>query len=143
LLAALFVAQQKTPTLAAPARFVAVTIDDLPLQMHYDLATARALTTKLLQTLTAHRIPAIGFVNEGKLHVNNDSELEARTGLLRRWLDAGLDLGNHTYSHLRYYNAPLERMQDEKVIGRTWQNDALLPPSDAQHRQRPGGQRGV
>lgn len=102
---------------AAPQRFVAVTIDDLPLQPHYDVATSRALTAKLLQTLTANRIPAIGFVNEGKLHINNDSELEARTALLQQWLDAGMELGNHTYSHLRYYNATLEQMQADTLRG--------------------------
>ncbi len=104
-------------SLAAPARYVAVTFDDLPLQPHYDLATSRALTAKLLQTLTANRIPAIGFVNEGKLHTNNASELEARTGLLKMWLDAGLGLGNHSYSHLRYYNATLEQMQADTLRG--------------------------
>ncbi len=116
LLAALFVVGFKTPE-AAPQRAVAVTIDDLPLQSNYDLTTSRALTAKLLQTLTAHRIPAIGFVNEGKLHSNNDRELEARTGLLNMWLDAGMDLGNHTYSHLRYYNATLDEMQTDTLRG--------------------------
>lgn len=100
-------------------RFVAVTVDDLPLQQQADLATTRVLTAKLLQTLTANRIPAIGFVNEGKLHNNNDSELEARTAILKMWLDAGLDLGNHTYSHLRYYNATLEQMQADTLRGET------------------------
>lgn len=102
---------------ATAQRFVAVTIDDLPLQSNYDLATARALTAKLLQTLTAYRIPAIGFVNESKLHINNDKELEGRTALLKMWLAAGLDLGNHTYSHLRYYNATLEQMQADTLSG--------------------------
>lgn len=120
LLAAIFVAGLKTQTsgvVAAPARYVAVTFDDLPLQPHYDLATSRALTAKLLQTLTANRIPAIGFVNEGKLFINNGGEVEARTAILKLWLDAGLDLGNHSYSHLRYYNATLEQMQADTLRG--------------------------
>ncbi|MBI1762703.1 MAG: polysaccharide deacetylase family protein [Acidobacteria bacterium] len=117
LLAAIFVADQRTQALTVPPRYVAVTIDDLPLQQQADLVTARALTAKLLQTLTANRIPAIGFVNEGKLHVNNDGELAARTGLLKLWLDAGLDLGNHSYSHLRYYSATLEQMQADTLRG--------------------------
>lgn len=117
LLAAIFIAGQTSRALTAPVRYVAVTIDDLPLQQHADSATARVLTAKLLQTLKANRIPAIGFVNEGKLHVNNDSELDARVALLKMWLDAGLDLGNHTYSHLRYYNATLEQMQADTLRG--------------------------
>lgn len=103
--------------LSAQHRAVAVTFDDLPMQMHYDVAATRALTEKLLRTLTAQRIPAIGFVNEGKLHVNRDRELAARTAILQLWLDAGLDLGNHTYSHLRYYDSSLERMQEDTLRG--------------------------
>jgi peptidoglycan/xylan/chitin deacetylase (PgdA/CDA1 family) len=117
LLAAIFIVAQPTRAKLAPQRAVAITIDDLPLQQHADLAASRALTAKLLQTLTANRIPAIGFVNESKLHINNDNELEARTALLKMWLDAGLDLGNHTYSHLRYYNATLEQMQADTLRG--------------------------
>lgn len=116
-LAAFFIAGQTSRALRVPTRYVAVTIDDLPLQQQADLATTRALTAKLLQTLTANHIPAIGFVNESKLHGNNNAELEARTALLKLWLDAGLDLGNHTYSHLRYYNATLEQMQADTLRG--------------------------
>src|ERR1044072_9146342 len=80
-------------------REVAVTFDDLPSPQSYDVATLRDLTSKLLKSITSNHVPVIGFVNEGKLYER--SEVEARTAILKLWLDAGLELGNHTYSHLR------------------------------------------
>ena len=42
---------------------------------------------------------AVLFVNERQLEGGDDAEVAARTALLRRWLDAGHAIGNHTYSH--------------------------------------------
>lgn len=44
------------------------------------------------------KVPAIGFVNESKLY-RDDIRVEEEVDLLRMWIDAGLELGNHTYSH--------------------------------------------
>jgi peptidoglycan/xylan/chitin deacetylase (PgdA/CDA1 family) len=44
-------------------------------------------------------VPAVGFVNEQKLDAPVAQERDARTALLRRWVDAGHVLGNHTFSH--------------------------------------------
>ncbi len=73
-------------------REVAITFDDLPALGQ--LPQMRSITERLLKTITENKIPAIGFVNEGKLHFAG--EQEARTALLQMWLDAGLELGNHT-----------------------------------------------
>ena len=61
-----------TPSLRArpgAGREVAVTFDDLPVisVVHGDVETHRDITTRLLEGLVAHEIPAIGFVNERKL----------------------------------------------------------------------------
>lgn len=85
---------------------VAVTIDDLPIYGgERPIGEARALTRKLLAGLERHHVPATGFVNEVQL---DTPDRPARIGLLRRWVDAGMDLGNHSYSHLSLSETPLE-----------------------------------
>lgn len=120
LLAALSVAsgQPSNTSLAQPPRReVAVTFDDLPSPQSYDVATLRDLTSKLLKTIASNQLPVIGFVNESKLYERD--EVEARTAILKMWLDAGLELGNHTYSHLRLYTTPLAKFQDDVIRGET------------------------
>jgi peptidoglycan/xylan/chitin deacetylase (PgdA/CDA1 family) len=40
-----------------------------------------------------------------------------RAALLQSWVDAGVPLGNHTYSHIDINNVPLEKYQDDVVRG--------------------------
>jgi len=102
----LFVALQ-TAALAAD-RKVAITIDDLPRagdSAERDLATVRALTERLLAPFREQHIPVIGFVNEGRpVAFGPDGVRE----VLELWLDAGADLGNHSYSHLNINRVSLE-----------------------------------
>lgn len=98
------------------ARAVAYTFDDLPATRFTSLADAQAITARLLGHLRALHIPAIGFVNEGKLF-RPPGEEDARTALLAAWLDAGLDLGNHTWSHLRLYDATLPDFEADVLRG--------------------------
>lgn len=110
-------AKQGGPT-GPPTKEVAFTFDDLPKGgSRTDLATLRAMTARLLASLAAHKIPAIGFVNEGKLYVRG--EFDARADVLRMWLDAGIPLGNHTFSHKRFQDTPLADYQDDVVRGDT------------------------
>ena len=77
---------------------VVITIDDLPCANCAE-GTWDQVTDDLLRTLKAHRVPAIGFVNESKLY--RDGLLDStRYQLLERWLQAGMELGNHTFAHL-------------------------------------------
>jgi peptidoglycan/xylan/chitin deacetylase (PgdA/CDA1 family) len=87
---------------SSPVRTMAVTIDDLPwVQRAADdpLAAAQRGTDAILAALKKHGAPAVGFVNEQQLEVPTAAEREARTALLKRWVDAGHVLGNHTFSH--------------------------------------------
>ncbi|KAF0162254.1 MAG: pgdA [Ignavibacteria bacterium] len=79
---------------------IAVTIDDLPLQRigSYSKEQYESLTKKLLTNLSLQKVPVIGFVNEGKLFTNNKLD-ENKVALLKQWLDAGFELGNHSFSH--------------------------------------------
>jgi peptidoglycan/xylan/chitin deacetylase (PgdA/CDA1 family) len=96
---------------------VAITIDDLPRGGDggpRDLASVRAMTEKLLQPFREQRIPVIGFVNEGRpVDFGRDGLRE----VLAIWLDAGADLGNHSYSHLNVNRLPLEQFTADITRG--------------------------
>lgn len=76
---------------------IALTFDDLPgLSVFADQPYVNYLNDSLLRGLRRHRLPAIGFVNEGKL---DEISRPQQIANLEKWLDAGMDLGNHTFSH--------------------------------------------
>jgi peptidoglycan/xylan/chitin deacetylase (PgdA/CDA1 family) len=80
------------------AQDIALTFDDLPVYGRPgSVKEASDLTADLVSGLVRRHLPAIGFVNEIQLE---GTERVQRTALLQRWLDAGLDLGNHGYAHL-------------------------------------------
>ncbi|MCA1566429.1 MAG: polysaccharide deacetylase family protein [Acidobacteria bacterium] len=111
-------AADRVATSAAPRRQVAVTFDDLPFTGDggkTTLGELREFTSKLLKTFAAHKIPAIGFVNEGKLR--RAGEREARVAVLKMWTDAGYELGNHTYTHASFYRTPLAAFQQQVIDG--------------------------
>ena len=103
---------------AKPDRQVAVTIDDLPGGMDDRLPASdlTAMTAKLLGTLHDQNIPVVGFVNERKLY-RVPGEVDARIKLLEMWLDAGFDLGNHTYSHASLNQIELKDWEDDVIQG--------------------------
>jgi len=76
---------------------IALTFDDLPaLTILPDQPYVDYLNVTILRKLRRYHLRATGFVNEGKL----DDLVRARQiANLARWLDADMDLGNHTYSH--------------------------------------------
>jgi len=92
------------------ASVVAITFDDLP-NIHADLplATQQAVTTKLLADLAAANAPAIGFVNEDKI--------EDDGAMIAQWLDAGAEIGNHTYSHLDLDASTVQQFEDDVLHG--------------------------
>lgn len=103
---------------AKPDRQVAVTIDDLPGGMADRLPATEltSMTAKLLGTLHDQNIPVVGFVNERKLY-RQPGEVDQRIKLLEMWLDAGFDLGNHTYSHASLNQIELKDWEDDVIQG--------------------------
>ena len=96
------------PASAADRTCLAVTIDDLPVVTRSrDMAVWQRTTTALLKTLTDRRVPATGFAIEGRLY-DNGAVVEERVDFLRQWLKAGMDLGNHTFSHQSLNSIPAE-----------------------------------
>lgn len=73
------------------------------------------MTTKLLAALKDQKVPAVGFVNAKK--VFKWGEVDERIKALNMWLDAGFDLGNHTYSHLSLNQVGLKAWEDDVVQG--------------------------
>lgn len=84
-------------TAARPPRgTIALTFDDLPgLTQLNSQAYVDYINVMILRGLRHYHFPATGFVNEGKLALDRPRQIAN----LRRWLDAGMDLGNHTFSH--------------------------------------------
>ena len=90
----------------ATAQSVALTFDDLPVFGKFESAAQGAdVTNRLLAGLKRHHWKATGFVNEIRLDASDRPE---RILLLKHWLDAGMDLGNHTYSHLSLRSTPVD-----------------------------------
>ncbi|MEO5894081.1 MAG: polysaccharide deacetylase family protein [Vicinamibacterales bacterium] len=99
-------------------RRVAITIDDLPTTsvLGDDVAFAERTTTALVGALVRNRVPAIGFVNERKLQPRGTVD-PRRVALLQQWIDAGLELGNHTFSHPDLHNTVVADFEREVLDG--------------------------
>jgi peptidoglycan-N-acetylglucosamine deacetylase len=112
------------------ARQVAITIDDLPLgggdRGPCDFQSVSRMTARLLKPFIAQRVPLTGFVNEGRRRNMTPRELRA---VLDMWLDAGADLGNHTYSHADLSHTPVAQFEAEIVRGETVTRAALADRS--------------
>ena len=107
-------------------REIAVTFDDLPLVTGRptSIEEHERITSTLLAAITRHRIPAVGFVNEDKLEQGGKVD-PRRVALLRQWTRAGLDLGNHTDSHLDLHRVSPEAYRQDILRGETITREVL------------------
>jgi len=105
--------------LRAADREVALTFDDLPnLTADEDnVATTAIIMRDIARHLRHAHAPAIGFVNESKLMDEREKPDPRMIRLLSDWLDSGLDLGNHTYSHEPLSNEPLATYEADILRG--------------------------
>ena len=106
---------------------VCFSIDDLPTVAYgiTDTVFQKALTDKLISSFTTHKIPAIGFVNEIKLYDGNNTAISFQIQLLNAWVDGGLELGNHTFSHLDYNSVSLNNYSQDILKGETVTKEIL------------------
>src|SRR5205823_1101517 len=88
-----------------PGRQAAMTFDDLPVisVTQLDAAARQDITRRLLRGIRSYGAPATGFVNEYGLYgygreAKGDPDPDG-IAILRMWLDAGLELGNHSFAH--------------------------------------------
>lgn len=100
----------------APVRRIAISFDDLP-WANLDPTTPLPAqgtvppriadgSARLLQALKDTGTPAIGFVNCARLLAQGQSRQD-RVAMLDAWLDAGLELGNHTATHVDLHKVGL------------------------------------
>lgn len=102
---------------AAAELEVAITIDDLPRggdSAERSLPAVLEMTERLLRPFRDEDVPVIGFVNEGR---QVDFGPEGLRRVLDVWLDAGADLGNHSYSHLNINSVALDEFTADIVRG--------------------------
>jgi peptidoglycan/xylan/chitin deacetylase (PgdA/CDA1 family) len=107
-----------SPADTPPDRRIAITIDDLPAGAANSMPAAAitTMTKQLLATLRERKIPVVGFVNERKLYFKW-GEVDERIAALNMWLDAGFELGNHTFGHTSLNRASLKEFEDSVVQG--------------------------
>lgn len=97
LLAILLVVTYTIYTKITHVNEVAITFDDLPGQQDGPAEAQLEINERILNALSKFDAPAIGFVNEGKLY--SQGQTEEKIAILKLWIDRGQTLGNHTYSH--------------------------------------------
>lgn len=112
-----------------PTLRMVITVDDLPVAPpnQHSLAEQQEITQKIIETLSKHHVPAIGFVNESKLEVEGEIDAD-RVQLLERWLQAGFELGNHGHSHL-----DLHRVSPESWLADIEKGERTLRPLTRRH----------
>jgi len=130
-------AQQNTP----PDRRITITIDDLPWvvgsdQVWEDKNSGAAHSIqkhhkKLIAAMKKTGTPVIGFVNEGKLYSNGVLQ-KNRVAMLDDWLNAGFELGNHTYGHVSLHDVGLPAYEENILQG-----EQQLRPLMEKHGQTP------
>jgi peptidoglycan/xylan/chitin deacetylase (PgdA/CDA1 family) len=100
----------------APTKQIAVTLDDLPFaNRKASVEEVKQGISAILRALGRHRIKAVGFVNEDRLADTGRQESDVR--LLKQWLDAGMELGNHNYGHVGFQTTSLEAYQEAVLRG--------------------------
>lgn len=103
--------------IAADARRIAITIDDLPAASATSITPAEAakLNQQLLAGLQRHGAKAVGFVNEDRLLV--PGEIDRGVAILESWLDAGMELGNHGFGHLGLWQSSRQEVEEAVLKG--------------------------
>jgi peptidoglycan/xylan/chitin deacetylase (PgdA/CDA1 family) len=97
-------------------RKVAITIDDCPVVNEMtDLGNFQRITNGLVGSFQVEKVPVTAFINERQLNV--PGQRDARAAALEQWLNAGFDLGNHTYSHPSANKVPVDQFQDDVIKG--------------------------
>ncbi len=104
------------------ARLVAITFDDLPGAALTDdqrcnAAALLSVSTRLLAPFPKNDWPTTAFVSEGRLCDELDDA--ALDTVLEKWIDAGAELGNHTYSHRDLNDLSVEDYTQDIIRGET------------------------
>ena len=114
--AALALAASALDAQTAASRRVAITIDDGPVVNEMtDLGNFQRITNGLVGSFQVEKVPVTIFINERQLNV--PGQRDARAAVVEQWLNAGFEVGNHTYSHQSASKVPVDQFQDDVVKG--------------------------
>lgn len=95
---------------------MAFTFDDLPglVATPCDVRSFETLNRKLVAAIQRNKMPATGLVVESRLCERQRHRIDR---LYDIWLSAGLELGNHTFSHHDFNRTPLAEYQADILEG--------------------------
>ncbi len=99
-----------------PTRRVAITFDDLPggqMTNGCDIEALERLNRDLVGSIRRNRIAATGFVNAGRC----PAAAQNIRRILSTWGNNGLELGNHTASHLDLNRVSVEEFEKDVLAG--------------------------
>jgi peptidoglycan/xylan/chitin deacetylase (PgdA/CDA1 family) len=97
-------------------RRVAITIDDGPVVNEMtDLGNFQRITNGLIGSFQVEKVPVIMFLNERQLNV--PGQRDARANVVEQWLNAGFEVGNHSYSHKSASMGPVDEFTDDVLKG--------------------------
>lgn len=92
---------------------IAITIDDVPNTRRFEFNNYRSY---LMESLDSMQIPVAIYINEGQIFKTADTT--KNRALLEEWSKKEyVTLGNHSYSHFRYSDTPLERFTSDVEKG--------------------------
>jgi peptidoglycan/xylan/chitin deacetylase (PgdA/CDA1 family) len=112
----LAMAALEAQTQTQAVRRVAITIDDGPVVDEMtDLGNFQRITNGLVGSFQVEKVPVTIFINERQLNV--PGQRDARAAVVEQWLNAGFEVGNHTYSHKSASKVPVDQFQDDVVKG--------------------------
>jgi peptidoglycan/xylan/chitin deacetylase (PgdA/CDA1 family) len=99
---------------------ICLSIDDLPVVSYgiNDTSFQGGIVKALVRSLANNHVPAIGFVNERKLY-DSTGLIRFRVSLLERWIECGMEIGNHTFSHPDFNTVSCGEYFDNIIKGET------------------------
>ena len=110
-----------------PDRRVAATFDDLVWAGPGRIAPeALQHHAALIAALRLADVRGVAFVNESKLEIDG-VVAESRLAMLRDWLDAGWELGNHTWGHVDLHQVGLDAYTADILRGERVLRPLLAP----------------
>ncbi len=105
---------------------ICITVDDLPVvtTIFKDNATGKYITDKLLSTFSKYKVTVLGSVISGKMVI--DGKLDTiKLSFLKQWLESGMMLANHTYSHKDYNKINFDEFRKDITDGELYLKELL------------------
>lgn len=98
---------------------VCLTFDDFPyVQMgRYPVSHIRESITRLIDVLKKYDARPIAFINEIQLYKEENLIDPRRVELIKLWLDAGFDMGNHGFRHKDLSSHSPDEFKEDVLLG--------------------------